>query len=131
MKNKVKGEWSKVKGRIEVADECIFCKIASGKIPSEKIFENEDVLAFKDIHPLAPTHLIVIPKKHYATLNDIPQNEIGILSKIYAAVQEVARKTEVADSGYRTILNTNRSAGQEIFHVHFHVLGGRPLGTMG
>lgn len=114
-----------------MADECIFCKIASGAIPSEKVFENEDVFAFKDIHPQAPTHIIVIPKKHYATLNDIPQNEMTVLSKIYTAIQQVARKANVADTGYRTIVNTNRSAGQEVFHVHFHILGGRPLGAMG
>jgi len=111
--------------------ECIFCKIANGTIPSEGVFENDDVFAFKDIHPVAPTHIIVIPKKHYATLNDIPQNEIDILSRIYAAIQEVARKTKIAETGYRTIVNTNRLAGQEIFHVHFHILGGRALGTMG
>jgi histidine triad (HIT) family protein len=113
-----------------VAD-CIFCKIADGTIPSEKVYENEDVLAFRDIHPAAPTHIIVIPKKHYATLNDIPQGEMSILSKIYSAIQEVAKKTNVADQGFRTVVNTNRSAGQVVFHLHFHILGGRPLGTMG
>jgi len=112
-------------------DECIFCKIAKGIIPAEKVFENDDLIAFKDVHPIAPTHVIVIPKTHYATLNDIPTSDIEIISKIYAAIQEVARRTKIADTGYRTILNTNRLAGQEIFHVHFHVLGGRPLGTMG
>ena len=113
-----------------VAD-CIFCRIADGTIPSEKVYENEDVFAFKDIHPVAPTHIIVIPKKHYATLNDIPQSEMNVFSKVYSAIQEVAKKTKVADTGYRTIINTNRSAGQEVFHLHFHILGGRPLGTMG
>lgn len=112
-------------------DDCIFCKIAKGEVPSEKIFESDEILAFRDLHPVAPTHVIVIPKTHYATLNDIPKNELGILSKVYAAIQEVARKTKIADNGYRIIVNTNRSAGQEIFHVHFHVLGGRSLGAMG
>ena len=111
--------------------DCIFCKIAEGKIPCEKIYENEDVLAFNDIHPAAPTHVIVIPKKHYATLNDIPQSEIDIISKVFAAVQEIAKKAGIADAGYRTVLNTNRYAGQVVFHVHFHVLGGRPIGELG
>ena len=114
-----------------MADDCIFCKIASGKISSDKIFENEDVMAFRDIHPIAPTHVIIIPKKHYATLNDIPANEMGIVSKIFAAAKEIARSEKIADDGYRTILNTNRSAGQEIFHLHFHLLGGRPLRGLG
>ena len=114
-----------------MSGECIFCKIAKGTIPTDKIYEDEAVLAFRDIHPVAPTHVIVIPKIHYATLNDIPESDLGVLSKIYSAIQEVARKTKIADTGYRAIVNTNRLAGQEIFHVHFHVLGGRPLGSMG
>lgn len=112
-------------------DECIFCKIAKGKIPADKVFEDEEVLAFKDIHPAAPAHIIVIPKKHFATLNDIPADELGVLAKIYAVIQDVARKTGIDGTGYRTIVNTNRAAGQVVFHVHFHVIGGRPLGTMG
>lgn len=114
-----------------MADECIFCKIAKGSIPSDKVYEDEDVLAFRDINPVAPTHVVVIPKQHFATLNDIPEDDLHIVSKIYAAIQEVARLTNIAHTGYRTILNTNRLAGQEIFHVHFHVLGGRPLGALG
>lgn len=114
-----------------MSEECIFCKIAKGAIPSDKIYEDKDVFAFRDIHPAAPTHVIVIPKKHYATLNDIPAADMGIVSKIHAAIQEVAQKTGVAENGYRIIVNTNRLAGQEVFHVHFHVLGGRPLGALG
>ena len=112
-------------------DDCIFCKIAKGTIPAEKIFEDKDVVAFRDIHPVAPIHVVVIPKTHYATLNDIPKNDLGIISKIYAAIQEVARKTKIADTGYRTIVNTHSLAGQEVFHVHFHVIGGRPLHGLG
>lgn len=112
-------------------EECVFCKIAGGAIPCEKVYENEDVLAFRDIHPAAPTHVVIIPKKHYPTLNDIPKGEMGILSKIYSAVQEVAKMTNVERTGYRTVVNTNRGAGQVVFHVHFHLLGGRPLGPLG
>ncbi len=111
--------------------ECIFCKIAKGDIPAKKIYEDDHVLAFHDINPVAPTHIIVIPKKHFPTLNDVPEKELNILSKIYAAIQKVVQTTKIANKGYRTILNTNKEAGQEIFHMHFHVLGGRPLGTMG
>ncbi len=121
----------RVKGARHMPDECIFCKIAKGDIPAEKVLENEDVLVFKDIHPAAPTHLIVIPKKHYATLNDIPQGELAVLAKVFGAVQEITKKLGIAESGYRTLVNTNRYAGQIVFHLHFHILGGRPLGTMG
>ncbi len=112
-------------------DDCIFCKIAKGQISSDKLFENDDILAFRDINPIAPTHVIIIPKKHYATLNDIPHGEMGIVSKIFAAAKEIAKTEKIAEEGYRTILNTNRHAGQVVFHLHFHLLGGRPLRGLG
>lgn len=114
-----------------MSKDCIFCKIASGEIPSDKIYEDEDVVAFKDINPQAPMHIVVIPRKHFATLNDLSKDDLGILTKLYNAVQEIARKTNIAESGYRTIVNTNRMAGQEVFHLHLHIMGGRPLGKMG
>jgi histidine triad (HIT) family protein len=112
-------------------DDCIFCKIVEGEIPSEKIFENEHVIAFNDINPKAPTHILVVPKKHFATLNDVPENELNIILKIFGAIREIASKAGVAEEGYRVIVNTNRSSGQEVFHLHFHIMGGRQLGSMG
>ena len=111
--------------------DCIFCKIAKGEIPADKIYDDEEIVAFRDINPQAPTHVIVIPKKHYASLNDIPPENIGFIAKIYNVIQKIVRQEKIADEGYRTIVNTNRMAGQEVFHIHFHILGGRPLGKMG
>lgn len=112
-------------------EECIFCKIASGQIPCEKVLENENVVAFHDINPQAPTHVLIVPKKHVPSLNDITAENMDVLTNIFDAVKQVAYKTKIADEGYRVIINTNRAAGQEVFHLHFHVMGGRNLGSMG
>ncbi len=114
-----------------MTEDCIFCKIAQGKIPSDQVFENEHVMAFRDINPQAPIHIIVIPKKHYSTLNEVPVNELDIVSKIYAAIKEIAKKQGVAEKGYRTIVNTNQESGQVVFHLHFHILGGRTMRELG
>lgn len=114
-----------------MSEECIFCKIASGKIPAEKIIENEEIIAINDINPQAPQHILIIPKEHFASLNDLPPEKSGLLIKIFNTAKEVAKKSGIADEGYRIIVNTNRAAGQEVFHLHFHVMGGRELGSMG
>jgi histidine triad (HIT) family protein len=114
-----------------MSEECIFCKIASGQIPSEKVFENEHVVAFHDINPQAPTHVLIVPKDHVASLNEVSAENMDVVIKLFDAVKEVAKKTQIADEGYRVIVNTNRAAGQEVFHLHFHVMGGRTLGSMG
>lgn len=114
-----------------MSDDCIFCKIVGGDIPAERIFENEHVIAFNDINPKAPTHILVIPKKHFATLNDVPTDEMDIIRTLFDAIREIAHKAGVAEDGYRVIVNTNRSSGQEVFHLHFHIMGGRQLGSMG
>jgi len=114
-----------------MTDDCIFCKIVSGQIPAEKVFENDAVVAFNDINPQAPTHVLIVPKSHYPSLNEIPPENMNLISSIFEAARHVAKKCGIADEGYRTILNTNRAAGQEIFHLHVHVLGGRQLGSMG
>lgn len=111
-------------------DDCIFCKIAKGEIPAEKVMEDDTVVAFRDIHPAAPVHVLVIPKAHLPTLNDAG-GEAALLGRMLTAAREVAAKAGIAQSGYRTIINCNRGAGQEVFHLHLHVLGGRPLGPMG
>lgn len=111
--------------------ECIFCRIAKGEIPSERLLENDDLVAFKDINPAAPVHILIVPKAHISTLNDLGEAHAGLLEKMFAAATELAKKTQVSESGYRTIINCNRDAGQEVFHLHMHLLGGRPLGKMG
>ena len=112
-------------------DDCIFCKIASGTIPAEKVFENEHVVAFNDISPKAPVHVLIIPKEHYASLNELPADGLNEMVHVFDAVRQIAAKTGVAKDGYRVIVNTNRNAGQEVFHLHVHIMGGRPMGSMG
>jgi histidine triad (HIT) family protein len=112
-------------------DDCIFCRIAAGKIPAEKVLENEHLVAFNDIHPQAPTHVLIVPRQHIASLNDIAGEHLDLIGHVFEAARDVARKAGVAEGGYRVILNTNRDAGQEVFHLHFHVMGGRRLGSMG
>ena len=113
-----------------MADDRIFCRIAKGEIPAEKVFEDDDIVAFKDIQPSAPVHILVVPKLHLPTLNDTAEKQ-ALLGKLLAVARDVAAKAGIAESGYRTIINTNRGAGQVVFHLHVHVMGGRPLETMG
>ena len=104
---------------------CIFCKIASKEIPASIVFENENILAFKDLKPQAPVHILVIPKKHIPTLNDIGQNDSELIGKIFLKIKDVARENGIAEDGYRVVANCNKDAGQEVFHVHMHLLGKR------
>jgi histidine triad (HIT) family protein len=106
-------------------DDCIFCKIAKGEIPTNAVFENEVVIAFDDLSPQAPVHTLVIPKSHYHNLDDdVPQSVLGAL---FSAVCEVARIKGVAQSGYRVIVNNGPDANQTVQHLHVHVMGGRPM----
>lgn len=111
--------------------DCIFCKIANKEIPSEIVYESKGILGFRDLNPVGPTHVLFIPKKHYATLNDIPPDEIKFIVDIMNAITETAKKEGIDQSGYRVITNVNRDAGQEVFHLHVHLIGGRRLGKMG
>jgi len=106
--------------------DCIFCKIVKGEIKSDLVYEDGSLIAFKDIHPAAPTHILFVPRKHYATLNDIPSGDT-IMSDITTAIQKVAAKLGLADRGYRVVTNVNREGGQVVFHLHVHMLGGRAL----
>ncbi len=108
-------------------EDCLFCKIIRGEIPSEKVYEDEKVYAFKDINPKAPVHLLIVPKKHYPTLNDLPDEEMDIIAHIHKVVKKLAFEFEVAESGYRTLINTNAEGGQVIYHLHYHLIGGRQL----
>lgn len=108
-------------------DDCIFCKIANGTIPSKKIYENAEVFAFDDIHPMAPVHVIVIPKKHIPTIMDVTKEDMSSLGSIFTAVQEVARIKGIDEKGFRVVINCNKEGGQVVFHMHLHVLGGKKL----
>lgn len=109
---------------------CIFCKIALGEIPSRKVYEDDDILAFHDIHPIAPVHFLLIPKQHVATLYDTTDAHALVLGRIMAIAGRLAREQGAGD-GFRTIVNTGRVGRQEVQHVHLHVIGGpEPLGPM-
>ncbi|MFH1143454.1 MAG: histidine triad nucleotide-binding protein [Candidatus Eisenbacteria bacterium] len=107
--------------------DCLFCKIVAGAIPAEKVYEDDRLLAFRDIHPAAPTHVLLIPKAHVATLDDLTPEHDALIGALLRAASTVARAEGLAD-GYRLIANCGRGAGQAVFHVHVHILGGRALG---
>ena len=106
---------------------CIFCEIVAGGIPAAKIFEDERAVVFRDINPQAPTHALVIPRKHVASLNEAGEGEEALLGHLLLVAARVARDAGLADGGYRTVINTNADAGQTVFHIHVHLLGGRRL----
>jgi len=112
----------------EMSSDCLFCKILAGEIPADLVYESETAVAFRDINPQAPTHVIVIPRKHIATINDIGQDDQEIVGSLYTAAKEIAAEAGIADEGYRAVMNCNEGAGQSVFHIHLHVLGGRALG---
>jgi histidine triad (HIT) family protein len=108
-------------------DNCLFCMIAKKGIPAKVVYEDETILAFEDIHPKAPTHILIIPKDHFASLNDVPEDKSDLLARILIKARQIARDKGIAESGYRIVLNTARDSGQEVFHIHFHLLGGRKM----
>ena len=107
--------------------ECLFCKMASGEISPDIVYETDEVLAFRDIHPQAPHHVLVIPRQHIATINDMNGEHAELVGKLYLAAREVAQRCGMEESGYRTVMNCNGDGGQTVFHMHLHVLGGRPM----
>ena len=109
-------------------EDCIFCKIINGEIPAEKVFEDEDVLAFKDINPAAPIHILVIPKKHIKSLLELEPEDGNIIAKIYETINKIAKDLEIEKEGFRVIVNCGKDAGQEVMHLHFHMLAGKKLG---
>ena len=112
------------------APDCVFCKIVRGEIPSRKVYEDADMLAFHDIHPLAPVHFMIIPKQHIASLAEVDASHQGVLGKILAAVPRLAREQGSTD-GFRVIINAGRVGRQEVYHLHVHVIGGpEALGPM-
>jgi histidine triad (HIT) family protein len=112
--------------------DCLFCRIAVGDIPSKIIYQDEDVLAFHDIQPQAKYHVLIIPRRHVASsLNDQEPEDDQVILKILRTARNIARELGIDESGYRLVVNTGHDAGQSVFHIHFHVLGGEPLGLFG
>ncbi len=107
--------------------DCIFCKIARHEVPSRIVFENERLLAFHDLFPAAPTHILLIPKTHYTTLNDVPASEAAVLGELMTTAAQIARDNGFADDGYRVVMNCNSDGGQSVYHIHLHLLAGRKL----
>jgi histidine triad (HIT) family protein len=106
---------------------CLFCKIIAGEIPSKTVYEDAELFAFSDINPQAPMHVLVVPKAHVATLNDLTPAEDGLVGAMVRRAAAIAKEQGFDGPGYRTVFNCNAQAGQTVFHVHLHVLGGRPL----
>ena len=110
-----------------MSNDCLFCKIIAGDIPSNKVYSDEHVFAFHDINPAAPTHVLVIPKKHLSAVNDGGEQNEALLGKLLIAANKIAAQLELEEAGFRYVINTGRDGGQTVFHLHLHILGGRPL----
>ena len=109
-----------------MADSCLFCRIVDKQIPATIVAETDDCVAFRDVNPQAPVHILVVPREHVASLNQV--TDPALVGKVAMLAAELAQKYGIAESGYRTVFNTNGEAGQTVFHLHMHLIGGRPLG---
>ena len=108
--------------------ECIFCKISKGEIPSENVYDDGSVIGFKDIQPQAPIHIVVIPKKHIDTMNDVTESDSELMASVLQACAKIAKDMNIAKNGYRIVINCNSDGAQAVFHIHAHLLGGRKMG---
>jgi histidine triad (HIT) family protein len=106
---------------------CLFCKIIKQEIPANIVYEADDILAFEDVNPQAPVHILVIPRKHIATTLDITDDDNELIGKMHQVAAKIAQDRSVADKGFRLVMNCNRDAGQTVFHIHLHLIGGRPM----
>ena len=107
--------------------DCIFCKIAAKQIPAKIAYEDEDLVAFHDINPKAPVHIQIIPKQHIARVSELSEENAGLMGKLVLTANQLAKEFKVADPGYRLVVNCNAAAGQSVYHLHLHLLGGRPM----
>lgn len=108
---------------------CIFCKIVAKEIPSQIVYEDDSILAFKDISPVAPVHVLIIPKKHILNINEINDKDGQLIAKIFVVIKELAAEMGVANTGFRVVTNIGSDGGQEVDHLHFHLIGGKQLGS--
>lgn len=109
--------------------DCLFCKIINKEIPSTIVYEDEDIMAFKDINPVAPVHILIVPKKHMDSIKDMKREDEPLIGKIYSVINKIAEEQGVAEKGYRVITNSGKDSGQEVMHLHFHLIAGKELGT--
>ncbi len=107
--------------------DCIFCKIVQGDIPSTNVFRDEQVTAFRDLNPAAPTHFLIVPNKHIDSVNMLASGDEQLIGHLFTTAKQIAAQEGIAQSGYRLIINTNANAGQTVFHIHLHLLGGAPM----
>lgn len=109
-------------------EDCLFCKIIKGEIPSTKVYEDEEILAFRDINSLAPVHVLVIPKKHISSLIELKPEDEKVVGKIYTVINKIAEQEKISENGFRVVVNCGEDGGQAVKHLHFHILGGKKLG---
>jgi histidine triad (HIT) family protein len=110
-----------------MASDCIFCRIIAGEVPSEKVYQDDRVTAFRDIRPVAPVHILIVPNKHIASVNEVEDEDEAVLGRLFLTAKRLAVQEGIAESGYRLIINTGRHAGQDVFHLHVHLLGGQRM----
>lgn len=110
-----------------MSKDCLFCRILNKEVPAKIVYEDDRAVAFEDINPQAPTHILVVPRRHIAGLNDVGPEDAALLAHLHLVAAQLARERRIAESGYRTVINTGRGAGQSIFHLHLHLLGGRGM----
>ncbi|WP_256760184.1 histidine triad nucleotide-binding protein [Cohnella sp. WQ 127256] len=110
--------------------DCLFCKIVEGTIPARKVYEDDQVVAFHDIQPQAPVHLLVIPKKHIATMNDCEAEDAALLGHLLLSAKQIAKEANLEETGYRLVNNCGHDGGQVVFHIHWHILGGEKLAAL-
>ena len=108
-------------------DSCLFCKIASGKLSAKILYQDEQVTAFRDIHPVAPSHILIIPNKHIASINALEESDERIVGHMFIVAKQIAQQENIAVGGYRSIINTGSDSGQTVHHMHLHIIGGHPL----
>lgn len=109
------------------AQDCIFCKIVDGSLPADLVYENESLIAFRDIDPKAPTHVLLIPRRHVATMNDLQDGDESLVGDLFITAARIAADEGLAEEGYRVVMNCNEAAGQSVFHIHLHLMGGRTM----
>ena len=107
--------------------DCLFCKIIDGEVPADVIYEDETLIAFRDINPKAPTHVLLIPRRHIATMNDLQESDVSVAGELFTTAAKIAADEGLAEDGYRVVMNCNEAAGQSVFHIHLHLLGGRRM----
>ncbi len=113
-----------------MAQDLLFTKIINGDLPADIVFSNERVTAFRDVHPQAPTHILIIPNKRIPTVNDIEKEDEAVIGELFSVAKRLAKQEGLSEDGFRLIVNCNQHGGQEVYHLHMHLLGGKPLGPM-